>query len=148
MSTHIIALIRCARDATNGSNDDSITILGNTYDPGLFRVKHTVPSSESVYNKKISTSNLMNNEALHLYLHALFTLLKNDAEPFKHIQLDITGIPTVIVRPERLDYVEGAVMNYVNMVSGLDNEYKAPIFKPVLKSTTSHLFFDEDGFEC
>ena len=148
MTNYIIALIRCIRDS-RGSNDDKITILGNTENKTVFRVKHRVPSSASATDRPYKTTHLMNNEALHFYLHTLFTLLRNDEAPFKNIQLDITGIPTTIVKPYNLDYVTCAVTNYINSITGLGTEYNPPVYKYVeKKSRGNHLFFDSDGEEC
>jgi hypothetical protein len=147
MTNYIIALIRCTRDS-RGSNDDKITILGDTDNTTMFRVKHKVPSDASVSSNGFKTTHLMNNEALHLYLHSLFTLLRNDEEPFESIQLDITGIPTSIVKPYNLDYVTCAVINYINTITGLGLEYSTPVYKYVeKKSRKNHLFFDSDGYE-
>jgi hypothetical protein len=148
MTNYTIAVIRCIRDS-HGSNDDKIIIMGNTDNTTMFRVKHRVPSPASGTDRPYKITHLMNNEALHLYLHALFTLLRNDEAPFEHIQFDITGIPTTIVKPYNLDYVTCAVMNYINTITGLGTEYSPPVYKYVgKKSKGSHLFFDSDGEEC
>ena len=147
MTNYIIALIRCTRDS-RGSNDDKITILGDTEDKTTFRVKHKIPSAASASDSVYKTTHLMNNEALHLYLHALFTLLRNDESPFERIQLDITGIPTTLVRPYNLDYVVCAVTNYINTMTGLGTEYSVPKYEYVeKKSRKNHLFFDSEGYE-
>lgn len=147
MTNYIIALIRCQRDSSP-SHDDKITILGNTDNTTVFRVKHKVPSAAAASDNTYKTTHLMNNEALHMYLHALFTLLRNDESPFERIQLDITGIPTVLVKPYNLDYVVCAVTNYINTMTGLGTEYSAPKYEYVeKKSRRGHLFFDSDGNE-
>ena len=147
MTNYIIALIRCTRDS-RGSNDDKITIMGDTDNTTMFRVKHKVPSAASVSGNSFKTTHLMNNEALHQYLHALFTLLRNDEEPFESIQFDITGIPTSIVKPYNLDYVTCAVMNYINTITELGLEYTLPKYEYVeKKSRKNHLFFDSEGYE-
>ena len=147
MTNYIIAVVRCQRDSSP-SHDDKITILGNTEDKTTFRVKHKVPSAASATDSGFKTTHLMNNEALHQYLHTLFTLLRNDQEPFENIQLDITGIPTTIVKPYNLDYVTCSVMNYINSISELGTEYTAPKYEYVgRKSRKGHLFFDSEGYE-
>jgi hypothetical protein len=147
MTNFIIALIRCTRDS-RGSHDDKITIVGDTDNMSMFRVKHKVPSTSTASGSGYKTTHLMNNEALHLYLHTLFTLLRNDSEPFDQIQFDITGIPTTIVKPYNLDYVTCAVMNYINTITGLGVEYNAPKYEYVeKKSSKNHLFFDSEGYE-
>ena len=148
MTNYIIALIRCQRNSSP-SQDDKITILGDTDNTSVFRVKHKVPSSYAASDDAYKTTHRMNNEALHLYLHTLFTLLRNDEEPFENIQLDITGIPTAIVKPYNLDYVTCAVMNYINAITGLGLEYTLPKYEYVeKKSRKNHLFFDSEGYEC
>lgn len=132
MPKYIIALIRCQRNI-NGSDDDRIMIEGDTNDKTMFSVKHTIPSEYSHKNKTHKTTQLMNNEALHLYLHGLFTLLRNDESPYELIQFDVVGMPTTVAKPHNLDYVASAVINYINTVTALGIDYVPPKYEYVVE---------------
>lgn len=74
--------------------------LSNVTEDVVFRVHMNASNSLSVEHKQdgtsISTSTYPLNE-FHMWLDTLLYMLQEDDEPFKHIQFDVAGLPSIIV---------------------------------------------------
>ena len=81
------------RDSNDNDSDDKIAIQYDHEDQ-QYTVSYLDANTKA---KKIQTLS-MDGDTLDQYLNSLFTLLALDEQPYKNIQFNIPGMPTVIFK--------------------------------------------------
>lgn len=114
------------RDASY-ENSDTLKIFPFV-DLNKFHISYTIAPCNSAKRQPLHYNFTLDKDELLGYIDIIMSFIKYDSEPFKEVQFDIPGFPTILVKYENIQNIKEGILNSIKMLSKTSESWpRAPL---------------------